>query len=40
MARVFYGARISMIIGAVGAGVSLVIGVLWVQWPIFRRAMG
>lgn len=29
MARVFYGARISMVVGAVGAGVSLVIGVLW-----------
>ncbi len=29
MARVFYGARISMLVGAVGAGVSLVIGVFW-----------
>jgi ABC-type dipeptide/oligopeptide/nickel transport system permease subunit len=29
LARVFYGARISMIVGIVGAGVSLVIGVLW-----------
>jgi oligopeptide transport system permease protein len=29
MTRVFYGARISLLVGAVGAGVSLVIGVLW-----------
>jgi len=29
LARVFYGTRISMMVGAVGAGVSLVIGVLW-----------
>ena len=29
MARVFYGARISMVVGVVGAVVSLVIGVLW-----------
>ncbi len=29
MSRVFYGARISIIVGAVGASVSLVIGVLW-----------
>src|SRR3954469_2309544 len=29
LARVFYGARISLLVGAVGAGVSLVIGVLW-----------
>lgn len=29
MARVFYGARISLLVGAVGAAVSLVIGVLW-----------
>ena len=27
--RVMYGARISMLVGVVGAGVSLVIGVLW-----------
>ena len=27
--RVFYGARISLLVGVVGAGVSLVIGVLW-----------
>ena len=29
LTRVFYGARISMLVGIVGAGVSLVIGVLW-----------
>ncbi|MBI4327472.1 MAG: ABC transporter permease [Chloroflexi bacterium] len=29
LSRVFYGARISLLVGAVGAGVSLVIGVLW-----------
>ncbi len=29
LSRVFYGARISLMVGAVGAGVSLVIGVLW-----------
>ena len=29
MSRVFYGARISLLVGIVGAGVSLVIGVLW-----------
>lgn len=29
MARVFYGARISLLVGVVGAVVSLVIGVLW-----------
>lgn len=29
MARVFYGARISLLVGAVGAAVSLAIGVLW-----------
>lgn len=29
MARVFYGARISLLVGIVGAAVSLVIGVLW-----------
>lgn len=29
VSRVFYGARISLLVGAVGAGVSLVIGVLW-----------
>src|SRR4051812_16078613 len=29
MARVFYGARISMMVGVVGAVVSLVIGVFW-----------
>lgn len=29
MSRVFYGARISLLVGVVGAGVSLVIGVLW-----------
>lgn len=29
MARVFYGARISLLVGVVGAAVSLVIGVLW-----------
>jgi oligopeptide transport system permease protein len=29
LARVFYGTRISMMVGAIGAGVSLVIGVLW-----------
>src|SRR4029079_18403610 len=29
LARVFYGTRISMMVGAVGAAVSLVIGVLW-----------
>ena len=28
-ARVLYGARISLLVGAVGAGVSLIIGVLW-----------
>ncbi len=28
-ARVFYGARISLLVGIVGAGVSLIIGVLW-----------
>jgi oligopeptide transport system permease protein len=29
MARVFYGARISLLVGVVGAAVSLVIGVIW-----------
>src|SRR5213596_2195264 len=29
LSRVFYGARISLLIGAVGAAVSLVIGVFW-----------
>jgi oligopeptide transport system permease protein len=29
LTRVFYGARISLLVGAVGAAVSLVIGVLW-----------
>ena len=29
LTRVFYGARISLMVGAVGAGVSLIIGVLW-----------
>jgi ABC-type dipeptide/oligopeptide/nickel transport system permease subunit len=29
MTRVFYGARISLLVGIVGAAVSLVIGVLW-----------
>ncbi|MBM3882145.1 MAG: ABC transporter permease [Verrucomicrobia bacterium] len=29
LTRVVYGARISLLVGAVGAGVSLVIGVLW-----------
>ena len=29
LARVFYGARISLLIGIVGASVSLIIGVLW-----------
>lgn len=29
LSRVFYGARISLVVGLVGAGVSLVIGVLW-----------
>lgn len=29
LARVLYGMRISLLVGAVGAGVSLVIGVLW-----------
>src|SRR5258708_224971 len=29
LARVFYGARLSLMVGVVGAGVSLVIGVLW-----------
>jgi ABC-type dipeptide/oligopeptide/nickel transport system permease subunit len=29
LSRVFYGARISLLVGMVGAGVSLVIGVLW-----------
>jgi len=29
LSRVFYGARISLLVGVVGAGVSLVIGVLW-----------
>jgi oligopeptide transport system permease protein len=29
LARVFYGTRLSMMVGAVGASVSLVIGVLW-----------
>jgi len=28
--RVFYGARISLLVGVVGAAISLVIGVLWV----------
>ncbi|MDB6126019.1 MAG: Binding-protein-dependent transport system inner rane component [Pedosphaera sp.] len=29
LSRIFYGAQISLLVGAVGAGVSLVIGVLW-----------
>jgi oligopeptide transport system permease protein len=29
LTRIFYGARISLLVGAVGAAVSLVIGVLW-----------
>ncbi|HUS35937.1 MAG TPA: ABC transporter permease [Verrucomicrobiae bacterium] len=29
LSRIFYGARISLLVGAVGAAVSLVIGVLW-----------
>jgi oligopeptide transport system permease protein len=29
LTRVFYGARVSIVVGAVGAGVSLAIGVLW-----------
>lgn len=29
MARVFYGARISLLVGVVGASISLVIGVTW-----------
>jgi ABC-type dipeptide/oligopeptide/nickel transport system permease subunit len=29
LTRVFYGARVSLLVGIVGAGVSLVIGVLW-----------
>jgi oligopeptide transport system permease protein len=29
LSRVFYGARVSLLVGAVGASVSLVIGVLW-----------
>ena len=29
LTRVFYGARLSLMVGVVGAGVSLVIGVLW-----------
>src|SRR3954465_12613331 len=29
LTRIFYGARISLLVGAVGATVSLVIGVLW-----------
>jgi ABC-type dipeptide/oligopeptide/nickel transport system permease subunit len=29
LTRLFYGARISLLVGVVGAGVSLVIGVLW-----------
>ncbi len=29
LSRIFYGARISLLIGLVGAGVSLVIGVFW-----------
>src|SRR6185503_20560053 len=29
LSRLFHGARISLLVGAVGAGVSLVIGVLW-----------
>ncbi|MCI0745289.1 MAG: ABC transporter permease [Verrucomicrobia subdivision 3 bacterium] len=29
LSRMFYGARISLVVGLVGAGVSLVIGVLW-----------
>lgn len=29
LSRIFYGARISLLVGIVGAGVSLVIGVLW-----------
>jgi oligopeptide transport system permease protein len=29
LARIFYGARISLLVGAVGAAVSLVIGVIW-----------
>src|SRR5579859_5327569 len=29
LSRIFYGAQVSLLVGAVGAGVSLVIGVLW-----------
>ena len=29
LSRIFYGARISLLVGVVGAAVSLVIGVLW-----------
>jgi oligopeptide transport system permease protein len=29
MTRIFYGARISLLVGIVGAGVSLIIGVIW-----------
>jgi oligopeptide transport system permease protein len=29
LTRIFYGARISLLVGAVGAAVSLIIGVLW-----------
>ena len=29
LSRVFYGARISLLVGVVGAGISLAIGVLW-----------
>lgn len=29
LSRLFHGARISLLVGAVGAGVSLIIGVLW-----------
>src|SRR5687767_4902425 len=29
LTRIFYGARISLLVGAVGAAVSLVIGVMW-----------
>ena len=29
LSRIFFGARVSLLVGAVGAGVSLIIGVLW-----------
>src|SRR5882672_4019551 len=34
--RALYGARISLLVGIVGAGVSLVIGVLWERLLVMR----